>query len=118
MIRFPLIVEIRKLSSWCSRSCRGRRAIPWQASMHRRSPRNAGRTTAVVLPAFLGERRCIEACQGIARRPRQDREHQELSFLISTIRGNLIMRLFAITLLLAGFYGDNDAAQAQSSCKV
>ena len=28
------------------------------------------------------------------------------------------MRLFAMTLLLAGFYGDNDAALAQSSCKV
>jgi hypothetical protein len=28
------------------------------------------------------------------------------------------MRLFAMTLLLAGFYGANDAAHAQSSCKV
>jgi hypothetical protein len=28
------------------------------------------------------------------------------------------MRLFAMTLLLAGFYGANDAALAKSSCKV
>jgi hypothetical protein len=28
------------------------------------------------------------------------------------------MRLFAMTLLLAGFYGASDAARAQSSCKV
>jgi hypothetical protein len=46
--------------------------------------------------------------------------HEELGFSVSTPGGTFIMRFFALALLvLAGFYGANDAAQAQqSSCKV